>query len=72
MRILGCSALALHDREVAEDDGSCWLPSSRSVLNKFGDTLLDNGLQEISQICKSVRAKECLLALLVPETNPFT
>jgi hypothetical protein len=47
---IGCSVLALQGGEIAEDEGSCWLPSSRSVLNKISDLLLEKGLQKISKI----------------------
>ncbi len=49
-RWVGCSVLALNNREVAEDEGHSWLPSSRSVLNKIGDKLLEHGLRKLSQI----------------------
>jgi hypothetical protein len=53
MRILGCSVVAIHNRELAEDEGH-WLPSSRRVLDKIGDTLLEHGLPKLSKIRKSV------------------
>jgi hypothetical protein len=48
---VGCSVLALHNREVSEAEGHCWLPSSRRVL----DFLPHHGLPGSYRLVRWIR-----------------